>query len=68
MWLTPKLVLAAIFGTYVGMGHELKPPIAFAIMMLYGYIQFYLQYLPNHISVTIECFNSLNRIQSFLLA
>ena len=53
MWLTPKLVLAAIFGTYVAMGNELKPPIAFAIMMLYGYIQFYLQYLPNYISVSI---------------
>lgn len=53
MWLTPKLVLAAIFGTYVGMGNVLRPPIAFAIMMLYGYIQFYLQYLPNYISVSI---------------
>ena len=68
MWLTPKLVLAAIFGTYVAMGNELKPPIAFAIMMLYGYIQFYLQYLPNYISVSIQCFNSISRIQSFLLA
>lgn len=68
MWLTPKLVLAAIFGTFVGMGGNLTPPIAFSIMMLYGYIQFYLQYLPNYISVTIESFNAISRIQAFLLA
>jgi ATP-binding cassette subfamily C (CFTR/MRP) protein 2 len=68
MWLTPKLVLAAIFGTYVAMGGDLDPPVAFSIMNLYGYIQFYLQFLPNYISVVIECSNAVKRIQSFLLA
>jgi len=61
-------VLAATFGTYVAMGGILEPPIAFAIMNLYAYIQFYLQFLPNYISVVIECNNSIKRIQSFLLA
>lgn len=68
MWLTPKLVLAAIFGTFVAIGGQLNPPVAFAIMNLYGYIQFYLQFLPNYISVVIECNNAVKRIQNFLLA
>jgi hypothetical protein len=68
MWLTPKLVLAATFGTYVATGGALNPPVAFAIMNLYGYIQFYLQFLPNYISVVIESNNAIKRIQSFLLA
>ena len=37
-------------------------------MCLYGYIQFYLQFLPNSLSIAIEAFNSLKRIQKFLLA
>ena len=37
-------------------------------MSLYGYIQFYLQTLPNALSVVIECQNALKRIQNFLLA
>lgn len=68
MWLTPKLVLAATFGTYVATGGALNPPVAFAIMNLYGYIQFYLQFLPNYISIVLECNNAIKRIQAFLLA
>lgn len=68
MWLTPKMILAATFGTYVATGGVLTPPIAFSIMSLYGYIQFYLQFLPASISVVIESFNALKRIQNFLLA
>jgi ABC-type multidrug transport system fused ATPase/permease subunit len=68
MWLTPKLVLAAIFGTFVAMGGPLNPPVAFAVMNLYGYIQFYLQFLPNYISVVIEGNNGIKRIQAFLQA
>lgn len=37
-------------------------------MSLYGYIQFYLQTLPNALSVVIECNNAIVRIQNFLLA
>lgn len=68
MWLVPKLILAATFGTFVALGNNLTPPIAFSIMCLYGYIQFYLQFLPNSLSVVIESFNALKRIQHFLLA
>jgi len=68
MWLTPKLVLGATFGTFVAMGGPLNPPLTFAIMNLYGYIQFYLQMLPNYISVVIEGFNAMRRIQAFLQA
>ena len=28
MWLVPKLILAATFGTYVALGNHLTPPIA----------------------------------------
>lgn len=68
MWLTPKMILAATFGTYVALGHNLTPPIAFSIMSLYGYIQFYLQFLPNSVSVVLESFNAIRRIQNYLLA
>ncbi len=68
MWLTPKLILAATFGTFVAMGGALNPPAAFAIMNLYGYIQFYLQFLPTSISVVIEANNAVRRIQAFLQA
>lgn len=68
MWLTPKLILAATFGTYVALGGTLEPPKAFSIMSLYGYIQFYLQFLPASISVVLESFNAIKRIQTFLLA
>ena len=53
MWLAPKWILAATYGVYVLMGEELTPQKTFSIMSLYGYIQFYLQYLPNAIGVTI---------------
>jgi hypothetical protein len=66
MWLVPKLILAATFGTYCAMGNHLTPPIAFSIMSLYGYIQFYLQFLPTSLSVVIESLNSMKRIQNFL--
>lgn len=68
MWLVPKLILAATFGTYVALGNKLTAPIAFSIMCLYGYVQFYLQFLPNSLSVVIESFNAVKRIQAFLLA
>ena len=66
MWLTPKLVLAATFGTYVAITDDFNPPTAFCIMNLYAYIQFYLQFLPQYISIVIECNNAYKRIQAFL--
>ena len=53
MWLAPKWILAAIYGTYVLLGNVLLPQQTFSIMSLYGYIQFYLQFLPNAIGVTL---------------
>jgi len=68
MWLAPKLILAATYIVFVETGNQLIPQITFSIMSLYGYIQFYLQILPNSLSVVMECFNAMNRIQNFLLA
>jgi hypothetical protein len=68
MWLAPKMILAAIFATYVLTGHELTAPIAFTVMSLFSYMQFYLQFLPNSISVVAESANAIERIQKFLLA
>lgn len=68
MWFFPKMILLATFGVFVVFGGNFTPPIAFAIMNMYGYIQFYLQFLPNYISVVIECNNAYKRIQAFLLA
>jgi len=68
MWLTPKLILIATFGTFLGIGGTMTPPIVFTIMTTYGLVQFYLQLLPSTISLVIECLNSLRRIQGFLLA
>jgi hypothetical protein len=53
MWLAPKLILVATFGTYVVSGHKLTPPIAFTTMSVFGYMQFILQFLPNSISVVL---------------
>ncbi|CAM5999987.1 unnamed protein product [Sphagnum balticum] len=68
MWITPKFILAATFGTYVATGGTLTPPIAFSIMSLYAYVQFYLQFLPNSVSIVIESMNAVARIQNFLLS
>ncbi len=62
MWLTPKMILAATFGTFVATGGELTAPIAFSVMSLFAYIQFYLQFLPNSLSVVIESANAVKRI------
>lgn len=37
-------------------------------MSLFGYMQFYLQFLPNSLSVVIESANAIKRIQNYLLA
>lgn len=68
MWLAPKLILAATYILFVEIGNDLKPQITFSIMSLYGYLQFYLQILPNSLSLTLQCFNAIKRIQNFLLA
>jgi hypothetical protein len=68
MWLAPKFILAATYILFVEIGNTLKPQITFSIMSLYGYLQFYLQILPNALSVVIECNNATKRIQNFLLA
>jgi ABC-type multidrug transport system fused ATPase/permease subunit len=68
MWFFPKMILLATFGTYVATGGSLEPPVVFAIMNMFGYIQFYLQFLPNYISIVIECNNAVKRIQAYLLA
>ena len=68
MWLTPKMILAATFGTYVLTGGDLTPPRAFAVVSLFSYIQFYLQFLTASLSIVIESYNSVRRIEKFLLA
>jgi hypothetical protein len=68
MWLAPKFILGATYILFVETGHSMAPQITFSIMSLYGYIQFYLQILPNALSIVIESFNAIKRIQRFLLA
>ena len=68
MWLSPKMILAATFGVFVFSGGMLKASIAFSVMSLFAYIQFYLQFLPNALSVVIESFNAVKRIENFLLS
>jgi ATP-binding cassette subfamily C (CFTR/MRP) protein 1 len=68
MWLTPKMILVATFAVYVLSGGDLTPPTAFAVVSLFSYIQFYLQFLPNSLSVVIESYNAIKRIERFLMA
>jgi len=53
MWLTPKMILVATFGTFVATNGTLTAPVAFSFMSLFGYVQFYLQFLPNSLSIVI---------------
>jgi hypothetical protein len=53
MWLTPKMILVATFGTFVATGGILTAPVAFSFMSLFAYMQFYLQFLPNSLSIVI---------------
>ena len=62
MWLTPKMILVATFSVYVLSGGDLNPPKAFAVVSLFSYIQFYLQFLPNSLSIVIEGYNAIKRI------
>jgi hypothetical protein len=68
MWLAPKFILGGTYILFVLTGGILTAPRTFSIMSLYAYIQFYLQFLPSSISITLESFNAMKRIQSFLLA
>ncbi len=62
------MILVATFGTFVATGGDLTSAIAFSFMSLFAYVQFYLQFLPNSLSVVIESANAIKRIQHFLLA
>jgi hypothetical protein len=62
MWLSPKMILVATFGAFVYSGGELTAPIAFSVMSLFAYIQFYLQFLPASLSIVIESSNGVRRI------
>jgi uncharacterized membrane protein len=62
MWLTPKMILVATFGTFVAFDNDLTAPVAFAFTSLFGYMQFYLQFLPNSLSVVIESIQAVKRI------
>ena len=62
------MILAATFGTFVATGGNLTAPVAFSFMALFAYVQFYLQFLPNGLSVVIESANSIRRIEKFLLS
>jgi ATP-binding cassette subfamily C (CFTR/MRP) protein 1 len=62
MWLSPKMILVATFGTFVALGGDLTSPIAFSFMCLFSYIQFYLQFLPNALSIVVESFNGIKRV------
>ena len=53
MWLTPKMILAATFGTYVATGGLLTAPVAFSFMSLLAYLQFYLQFLPHSLPMFV---------------
>ena len=53
MWWTPKIIIALTFILYVYTDNQLVPPITFSILALYGYLQFYLQNLPNAINNTM---------------
>lgn len=53
MWLSPKMILVATFGTFAATNNDLTAPIAFAFMSLFAYVQFYLQFLPNSISIVV---------------
>ena len=71
MWLAPKMILAAVFGTYVMSDPEnnhLDPATAFSVMNLFAYLQFYLQSLPNSLSIVFETLNSIQRIENYLLS
>ena len=54
MWLAPKFILGATYILFVETGNSMSPQITFSIMSLDGYIQFYLQVLPNALSSVIE--------------
>jgi ATP-binding cassette subfamily C (CFTR/MRP) protein 1 len=68
MWLTPKMILVATFGTFVAIGGDLTAPVAFSFMSLFAYVQFYLQFLPNSLSIVTETANGIRRIQNYLLS
>lgn len=71
MWLAPKMILAATFGTFVMSDPEnnhLDPATGFSVMSLFAYVQFYLQFLPNSLSVVFETSNAVRRIERYLLA
>ena len=67
VWLAPNLIIFATLGLYVVAGNHLSPAKTFSILSLFAYIQYYLQNLPSAIRTTLESFNSLERIQQFLL-
>jgi ABC-type multidrug transport system fused ATPase/permease subunit len=62
LWMFPKLILAATFGTYIAVGGLLTPAIAFSVIFMYAFIQFFLQNLPVQISSIVANGASFKRI------
>eukprot|EP00028_Trichosphaerium_sp_Am-I-7-wt_P005430 CAMPEP_0168519036 /NCGR_PEP_ID=MMETSP0405-20121227/7077_1 /TAXON_ID=498012 /ORGANISM="Trichosphaerium sp, Strain Am-I-7 wt" /LENGTH=1028 /DNA_ID=CAMNT_0008539499 /DNA_START=322 /DNA_END=3408 /DNA_ORIENTATION=+ len=63
---TPLFVSMAVFGTYVGLGHELTAPIAFTALSLLKIMRAPLIIFPMVVSFSVDCKISIDRLTKFL--
>jgi len=68
LYITPALILNAVFGTYIALDNELTASKAFTIISLFYILQEPIRSLPILITSVLEGYVSLKRIQSFLFS
>jgi ABC-type bacteriocin/lantibiotic exporter with double-glycine peptidase domain len=66
LWLTSPLLLASAYLTFILLGNEMSPEVAFTTMTIVSLFQSPISSLPNAVSEWIQILTSLKRIEKFL--
>ncbi len=61
------MMTVSVFTTYVLLGNELTPEVAFPVVSIFMMLQGPLQMLPGQLSNLLECLVGIRRIQDYLL-
>lgn len=67
-WLTCPILIASAYLTYILLGNQITPEVAFTTMTIVNLFEYPMYSLPNAVSESIQIFTSLKRIEKYLFA
>jgi ATP-binding cassette, subfamily C (CFTR/MRP), member 1 len=67
-WFTCPVLIASAYFTYIMLGNQITPEVAFTTMTIVNLFEYPMYSLPNAVSESIQIFTSLKRIEKYLLA